>query len=52
MPITVFMQDRNSSNVKVIAEYGKEYGKDNPIQVIYHGYGHYDVLKSPSYSLL
>ncbi|XP_027337762.1 OTU domain-containing protein At3g57810-like isoform X1 [Abrus precatorius] len=46
MPITVLMQDKNSNNLKVIAEYGQEYGKDNPIRVIYHGYGHYDALKS------
>ncbi|CAL0328012.1 unnamed protein product [Lupinus luteus] len=46
MPITVVMQDKNSSSLKVIAEYGEEYDKDNnPIRVIYHGYGHYDVLK-------
>ncbi|OIW14661.1 hypothetical protein TanjilG_33003 [Lupinus angustifolius] len=46
MPITVLMQDKNSSSLKVIAEYGLEYDKDNnPIRVIYHGYGHYDVLK-------
>ncbi|XP_027922631.1 OTU domain-containing protein At3g57810-like isoform X1 [Vigna unguiculata] len=44
MPITVVMQDKNSSNLKVIAEYGEEYGKENPIGVIYHGYGHYDAL--------
>lgn len=44
MPITVVMQDKNSSKLKVIAEYGQEYGKDNPIRVIYHGYGHYDAL--------
>lgn len=48
MPITVLMQDNNSSSIKVIAEYGQEYGKDNPIRVIYHGYGHYDALKSSS----
>ena len=46
MPITVLMQDKKSNSLKVIAEYGQEYGKDNPIRVIYHGYGHYDALKS------
>lgn len=40
MPITVLMKDKSLSNLKVIAEYGQEYGKDNPIRVIYHGYGH------------
>lgn len=50
MPITVVMQDKNSSNLKVIAEYGEEYGKDNPIGVIYDGYGHYDALLKSSLS--
>ncbi|KAI4336600.1 hypothetical protein L6164_015109 [Bauhinia variegata] len=46
MPITVFMRDKDSSSLKVIAEYGQEYGKDNPIRVIYHVSGHYDLLQS------
>lgn len=47
MPITVMMQDENFvGNLKVIAEYGQEYGNDNPIRVMYDGYGHYDALKS------
>ncbi|XP_054787702.1 OVARIAN TUMOR DOMAIN-containing deubiquitinating enzyme 4-like [Prosopis cineraria] len=46
MPIRVVMQDKKSGGLKVIAEYGQEYGKDCPIQVMYHGYGHYDVLKT------
>lgn len=45
MPITVVMQDMKSNNLKIIAEYGQEYGKEKPIRVIYDGYGHYDVLK-------
>jgi OTU domain-containing protein 6 len=45
MPITVVMQRTNSNNLKIIAEYGQEYGKENPIRVIYDGFGHYDVLK-------
>ncbi|KAF9603368.1 hypothetical protein IFM89_035613, partial [Coptis chinensis] len=47
MPITVYMRDNISGNLKIIAEYGKEYGKENPIRVLYHGYGHYDALQSP-----
>ncbi|XP_048318150.1 OVARIAN TUMOR DOMAIN-containing deubiquitinating enzyme 4 isoform X1 [Ziziphus jujuba] len=47
MPITVYMQDKNSAGLKIIAEYGQEYGKDNPIRVLYNGYGHYDALRSP-----
>lgn len=38
------MRDKDSGDLKIIAEYGQEYGKDNPIRVLYHGYGHYDVL--------
>ncbi|XP_062150173.1 OVARIAN TUMOR DOMAIN-containing deubiquitinating enzyme 4-like isoform X1 [Alnus glutinosa] len=48
MPITVYMKDKNSGSLKIIAEYGQEYGKDNPVRVLYHGYGHYDALRSPS----
>ncbi|KAA8533284.1 hypothetical protein F0562_033183 [Nyssa sinensis] len=47
-PITVYMWDKKSSCLKIIAEYGQEYGKDNPIRVLYNGYGHYDALRSPS----
>ncbi|XP_019052555.1 PREDICTED: OTU domain-containing protein At3g57810-like isoform X2 [Nelumbo nucifera] len=39
---------QNSGNLKIIAEYGQEYGKENPIRVLYHGYGHYDVLQGSS----
>ncbi|KNA17585.1 hypothetical protein SOVF_078200 isoform B [Spinacia oleracea] len=45
MSITVYMIDKKSSNLKIIAEYGQEYGRQNPICVLYHGYGHYDALK-------
>lgn len=47
MPITVYMYDRNSGGLISIAEYGQEYGKDNPIEVLYHGFGHYDALQIP-----
>ena len=47
MPITVYMNERNSDGLISIAEYGQEYGKDNPIRVLYHGYGHYDALQIP-----
>lgn len=50
--ITVHMFDNKTDCLKVIAEYGQEYGKDNPIRVLYHGYGHYDALRSSSRSLL
>lgn len=44
MPITVYMRDKHSGSLKVIAEYGQEYDSENPIRVLYHGYGHYDAL--------
>lgn len=47
MPITVHMYEKNSCCLKIVAEYGQEYGKEDPIRVLYHGYGHYDVLRSP-----
>ncbi|KAK0574865.1 hypothetical protein LWI29_030257 [Acer saccharum] len=47
-PITVHMKDKTSGSLKIIAEYGQEYGKENPIRVLYHGYGHYDVLRYPA----
>ncbi|KAK1582418.1 hypothetical protein Q3G72_014755 [Acer saccharum] len=45
-PIAVHMKDKTSGNLKIIAEYGEEYGKENPIRVLYHGYGRYDVLRN------
>ncbi|XP_039124769.1 OVARIAN TUMOR DOMAIN-containing deubiquitinating enzyme 4-like isoform X2 [Dioscorea cayenensis subsp. rotundata] len=47
MPITVYMCNQNSDSFKIIAEYGQEYGKDNPIRVLYHSYGHYEALQIP-----
>ncbi|KAL2535099.1 Leucine-rich repeat protein kinase family protein [Abeliophyllum distichum] len=47
MPITVYMYDDDSGGLISIAEYGQEYGKDNPIKVLYHGFGHYDALHIP-----
>ncbi|XP_015868751.1 OVARIAN TUMOR DOMAIN-containing deubiquitinating enzyme 4 isoform X2 [Ziziphus jujuba] len=47
MPITVYMYDRNADGLISIAEYGQEYGKENPIRVLYYGYGHYDALQIP-----
>ncbi|XP_062117617.1 OVARIAN TUMOR DOMAIN-containing deubiquitinating enzyme 4 isoform X2 [Humulus lupulus] len=49
MPITVYMHDREAGGLITIAEYGQEYGDDNnPIRVLYHGFGHYDALQIPS----
>ncbi|MCL7028158.1 hypothetical protein MKW94_027322, partial [Papaver nudicaule] len=48
MPITVYMCDENAGGLISIAEYGQEYGgKDDPIRVLYHGFGHYDALQIP-----
>ncbi|XP_068643785.1 OVARIAN TUMOR DOMAIN-containing deubiquitinating enzyme 4-like isoform X2 [Aristolochia californica] len=47
MPITVFMHDESSGGLIIIAEYGQEYEKDNPITVLYHGFGHYEALQIP-----
>ncbi|TVU05226.1 hypothetical protein EJB05_48384 [Eragrostis curvula] len=48
MPITVYMHDEDEGGLIAIAEYGQQYGKDDPIQVLYHGYGHYDALQIPA----
>ncbi|KAK8671524.1 hypothetical protein V6N13_038118 [Hibiscus sabdariffa] len=47
-PISVYMIHRSSGNLINIAKYGEEYQKDkeNPINVLFHGYGHYDILES------
>ncbi|XP_066394550.1 OVARIAN TUMOR DOMAIN-containing deubiquitinating enzyme 4-like isoform X1 [Miscanthus floridulus] len=45
MPITVYMHDNEAGGLIAIAEYGQEYGTEAPIQVLYHGYGHYDALQ-------
>ncbi|XVF82806.1 hypothetical protein PTKIN_Ptkin16aG0079400 [Pterospermum kingtungense] len=54
IPISVYMMNRSSGNLINIANYGEEYQKDkeNPINVLFHGYGHYDILESmPEQSL-
>ncbi|CAN6449127.1 unnamed protein product [Victoria cruziana] len=45
MPITVCMREKSSESLVVISEYGQEYGREDPIRVLYHGYGHYDALQ-------
>ncbi|XP_071720971.1 OVARIAN TUMOR DOMAIN-containing deubiquitinating enzyme 4-like [Rutidosis leptorrhynchoides] len=47
MPITVYMNDKDSGGLISIAEYGHEYSKEDPIKVLYHGFGHYDALHIP-----
>ncbi|CAL5013396.1 unnamed protein product [Urochloa decumbens] len=48
MPITVYMHDEDAGGLIAIAEYGQQYGKEEPIQVLYHGFGHYDALQIPA----
>ncbi|PRQ44568.1 putative OTU domain-containing protein [Rosa chinensis] len=51
MPITVYMYDEKAGGLITIAGYGRqEYGKENPIRVLYHGFGHYDALQIPGKS--
>lgn len=47
-PIAVFMVVQSSGNLVNIANYGEEYQKDkeSPINVLFHGYGHYDILET------
>ncbi|GFQ00354.1 otu domain-containing protein at3g57810 [Phtheirospermum japonicum] len=49
-PISVYMKERSSSSLIKIANYGEEYRRDdeNSIDVLFHGYGHYDILESLS----
>jgi len=49
-PITVYMIDRSSGDLVKIANYGEEYQKDkeSPITILFHGYGHYDILEAIS----
>ncbi|PKA52690.1 OTU domain-containing protein [Apostasia shenzhenica] len=47
MPITVYIHDHEAGGIIAIAEYGQEYGKEDPIRVLYHGFGHYDALQIP-----
>jgi OTU domain-containing protein 6 len=46
MPITVYMRDKSSGSLKIMAEYGQDYGNENLERVLYHGYGHYDAPPS------
>lgn len=52
MPITVYMYDKEAGGLISIAEYGEEYGGglkgENPIRVLYHGFGHYEALQIPA----
>ncbi|KAI5080651.1 hypothetical protein GOP47_0003834 [Adiantum capillus-veneris] len=45
MPITVHLLEKTSGELISVAEYGKEYGSEDPIRVLYHGFGHYDALQ-------
>ncbi|CAN4114301.1 unnamed protein product [Withania somnifera] len=48
--ISVYMLDRSSGSLINISNYGEEYRKEgeSPINVLFHGYGHYDILETIS----
>ncbi|MCD7472778.1 hypothetical protein HAX54_014140 [Datura stramonium] len=48
--ISVYMVDRSSGSLINISNYGEEYRKEgeSPINVLFHGYGHYDILETIS----
>ncbi|EAZ07551.1 hypothetical protein OsI_29805 [Oryza sativa Indica Group] len=48
MPITVYMHDEDAGGLITIAEYGQQYGKEDPIQVLYDGFAHYDAVQIPA----
>ncbi|XP_076902176.1 OVARIAN TUMOR DOMAIN-containing deubiquitinating enzyme 3-like [Bidens hawaiensis] len=45
--ISVFMVEETTKKLLHISTYGKEYEKDDesPIKLLFHGYGHYDILE-------
>ncbi|KAF5810486.1 putative OTU domain, papain-like cysteine peptidase superfamily [Helianthus annuus] len=45
--ISVYTFERGSNNLSKIATYGEEYEQDeiSSIKVLFHGYGHYDILE-------
>ncbi|CAI9780086.1 unnamed protein product [Fraxinus pennsylvanica] len=47
-PVSVFMIERGTGSLIKIANYGGEYSKEeeSPINVLFHGYGHYDILET------
>jgi len=47
MPIAVYVYDPKAGGLVSKAEYGQEYGKENPIRVLYNGSTHYDALEFP-----
>ncbi|XP_042480052.1 uncharacterized protein LOC122060981 [Macadamia integrifolia] len=48
IPISVFMKEKSSGRLTNIASYGEEYEKDkqSPVKVLFHRYGHYDLLET------
>ncbi|KAH6769990.1 Cysteine proteinases superfamily protein [Perilla frutescens var. hirtella] len=51
VPICVFMKDKKTGNLIKIADYGEEYRneEENSINILFHRYSHYDILKAVSY---
>jgi len=52
-PISVFMIHRSYGNLVNISNYGEKYQKEEdgetPINVMFHGYGHYDILETNTF---
>ncbi|PWA42177.1 OTU domain-containing protein [Artemisia annua] len=48
--ISVYMFEKDSNNLSKIATYGEEYeqSENSSIKVLFHGYGHYDILEGIS----
>ena len=48
--ISVYMVDRSTGSLINISNYGEEYREEgeSPINVLFHGYGHYDILETIS----
>lgn len=42
------MHDEEAGGLITIAEYGQQYGREDPIKVLYYGFGHYDALEIPA----
>ncbi|KAL2943288.1 hypothetical protein RDABS01_031636 [Bienertia sinuspersici] len=44
--ISVFTKDKSTGNLTNIATYGEEYKSDYPINILFHRYGHYELLET------
>ncbi|XP_021761365.1 OTU domain-containing protein At3g57810-like [Chenopodium quinoa] len=44
--ISVFMKDQKTNKLTNISNYGEEYNDKYPINILFHGYGHYELLEN------